>query len=184
MQCMEFAAWRKTSARMARNWSISPRTLGTTPDPVIAKGPGLDRMTGARMEKPTRASSTPPSSLDAEFSRTAPEPKPASPSQPPAAASKDGARFVGSAMKALFESSDVSIKRGDETRVMSRAQETLEELQRRYPGALPPASPQSDSVRPPIPSEPPRPRVDAVLWIVLAVGLFAIAGWMIASGLH
>ena len=135
------------------------------------------------MEKPTRGPSTPPP-LDAELSHAGPEPKPHSASHPAPAAPKDGARFVGSAMKALFESSDVSIKRGDETRVMSRAQETLEELQRRYPGALPPTAPQTDSVRPPIPSEPPRPRVDAVLWIVLAVGLFAIAGWMIASGLQ
>jgi hypothetical protein len=95
-------------------------------------------------------------------------------------------RFVGHAMKALFESSDVSIRRGDETRVMSRAQEALAEIQRKT-SAPPPREP-----KPAVPSVPTvatgslrasGPRVDAVLWIVLAVGLFAIAGWMVAYAL-
>ena len=89
---------------------------------------------------------------------------------------------VGNAMKALFESSDVSIRRGDETRVMSRAQEALAEIQRK--SAPPPPNPRS--VPPPaatIESFPPGPRVDKGLWIVLAVGLFAIAGWMVAYAL-
>jgi hypothetical protein len=86
-------------------------------------------------------------------------------------------------MRALFESSDVSIKRGDETRVMSRAQEALAEIQRKTSAPPPPNQPAS--VPPPatISSRPPAPRVDAVLWIVLAVGLFAIAGWMVAYAL-
>jgi hypothetical protein len=113
----------------------------------------------------------------------------------PAKSAVGNARFVGAAMKSLFESSDVSIKRDDETRVMSRAQDTLEALQRRHPGvklqgpeadaahAAPPAdeSPASENLG--SPSVPSGPRVDMVLWLVLAAGLFAIAGWMIASGL-
>jgi hypothetical protein len=105
-----------------------------------------------------------------------PAPVGARPSKPP------DNRFVGHAMKALFEASDVTIKRGDETRVMSRAQEALAEIQRK-----------TDSNRP-TSSQPPAedeldwgrslgPRVDAVLWIVLAAGLFAIAGWMLAYAL-
>jgi hypothetical protein len=122
---------------------------------------------------------------------------------PPPAAKKPShnpppSRFVGHAMRALFESSEVSIRRGDETRVMSRAQEAMAEIQRKSSGPPPPprgAPPVSSSTRPgagaprsgdpsaPISSRPPAPRVDAVLWIVLAVGLFAIAGWMIAYAL-
>lgn len=94
------------------------------------------------------------------------------------------AKFIGSAMKALFESSDVSISRGDETRVMSRAQEALEKLHSRHPSSRPPAAdPHQQASAQLQSSAPPRPRVDAVLWIVLAVGLFGIAGWMIASAL-
>jgi hypothetical protein len=115
---------------------------------------------------------------------------PAAASAPPSAGEvKPAGRFVGHAMKALFESSDVSIKRGDETRVMSRAQEALAEIQRKT-SPLPPAPSGSQSapsgvVRPTgsTSSRPPAPRVDAVLWIVLAVGLFAIAGWMVAYAL-
>ena len=92
-------------------------------------------------------------------------------------------------MKALFESSDVSIRRGDETKVMSRAHEALAEIQRKAERSAPPPAPST----PPPPltsferaaptSMRPAPRVDAVLWIVLAVGLFAIAGWMLAYSL-
>lgn len=98
-------------------------------------------------------------------------------------AAKAPAPFIGNAMRALFEASDVSIKRGDETRVMSRAQEALAEIQRKTSAPPPPNQPAS--VPPPaaISSRPPAPRVDAVLWIVLAVGLFAIAGWMVAYAL-
>jgi hypothetical protein len=122
------------------------------------------------------------------------KPRPPASSQPKSTASS--ARFVGSAMKSLFESSDVSIKRDDETRVMSRAQDTLEELQRRHPElklqtSVAPVPPKAAPVderaagldRAVPESAPPGPRVDVMLWLVLAAGLFAIAGWMIASGL-
>jgi hypothetical protein len=97
-------------------------------------------------------------------------------------------------MRALFESSDVSIRRGDETRVMSRAQEAFAEIQRKTsapppppaasPSSPPPAAAVQDAApAAPVSSRPPAPRVDAVLWIVLAAGLFAIAGWMIVYAL-
>lgn len=105
-------------------------------------------------------------------------------SQPAPAKKKTGG---ADAMRALFEASDVSIRRGDETRVMSRAQEALAELQKKStppppaPGSMPPASrssfPPSDS------GLPSGPRFDKGLWIVLAIGLFAIAGWMVAYAL-
>lgn len=85
-------------------------------------------------------------------------------------------------MKTLFESSDVSISRGEETRVMSRAQDALEKLHVRHPSSAPPAR-REDQPAASHSSAPPRPRVDPALWLVLAVGLFAIAGWMIASAL-
>lgn len=105
------------------------------------------------------------------------------PPPPPSNPPKKSPGEVGNAMKALFESSDVSIRRGDETRVMSRAQQALADLQHRSnpppgPGSsAPPASREAPR------SVPPGPRVDKGLWIVLALGLFAIAGWMIAYGL-
>jgi len=128
---------------------------------------------------------------DSETERASTPAAPADASAPPPSGeAKPAARFVGHAMKALFESSDVSIKRGDETRVMSRAQEALAEIHRKTSPLPPPPAPSgtqsaSPSVRPAgsISSRPPAPRVDAVLWIVLAVGLFAIAGWMVAYAL-
>jgi hypothetical protein len=95
-------------------------------------------------------------------------------------------RFVGHAMKALFESSDVSIRRGDDTRVMSRAQEALAAIQRRM---SPPTPSGQEPALPSLPavttgsSRASGPRVDVALWIVLTVGLFAIAGWMVAYAL-
>lgn len=91
--------------------------------------------------------------------------------------------YVGDAMKALFESSDVSIRRGDETRVMSRAQEALAEIQRKSGRPTASSAPAEAEQRQSPSSRPPAPRVDAVLWIVLALGLFAIAGWMLAYAL-
>jgi hypothetical protein len=95
------------------------------------------------------------------------------------------ARFIGAAMKTLFESSEVSIARGDETRVMSRAQDALEKLHLRHPNSLRPGSPHASerAASTADSNGPERPRVDAVLWVVLALGLFAIAGWMIAYAL-
>ena len=88
----------------------------------------------------------------------------------------------GDAMAALLRSADVKVSRGEETRVLSRPQELLAELERRNPGSVsePPAA--DAGVRVPS-SHPPRPRVDTALWIVLAAGLFAIAGWMLAYSL-
>ena len=104
----------------------------------------------------------------------------AAPSAPAPGSRPSGpdARFLGQAMKSLFESADVSIRRGDETQVLSRAQQVLAEINRRE------APPEAATEPVPLPSSsPPGPRVDAVLWIVLATGLLAIAGWMIAYGL-
>lgn len=103
-------------------------------------------------------------------------------SQPPSSKKSTGA----DAMRALFEASDVSIRRGDETRVMSRAQEALAELQKKStpppaPGSMSPAT--RSSFPPPDSLAPSGPRFDKGLWIVLAVGLFAIAGWMVAYAL-
>jgi nucleoid-associated protein YgaU len=90
------------------------------------------------------------------------------------------AAFIGTAMGALLQAADVQVQRGDETRVLSRAQEALAEVERRRPGSIDErqtSSPAASS------SGPPRPRVDAMLWIVLTAGLFAIVGWMLAYGL-
>ena len=136
------------------------------------------------MQDPSRSS---PHREDGDTQQGQPESSPArGPVQPrvstPPPSTPAAKPYVGNAMKALFESSDVSIRRGDETRVMSRAQEALAEIQRKSgapPAVTAPAS--GDSVSPS--SRPPAPRVDAVLWIVLALGLFAIAGWMVAYAL-
>ena len=90
------------------------------------------------------------------------------------------AAFVGHAMGALLQTSDVQVQRGDQTRVLSRANEALAAVERRRPGSIDEraALPSSAS-----PSGPARPRVDAALWIVLTAGLFAIVGWMLAYGL-
>lgn len=119
-----------------------------------------------------------------------PPPPPEDPThaQPPAAAgaARESARpklVGGDAMAALLRSADVKVSRGEETRVLSRPQELLAELERRNPGSVsepPPADPRA--VRVPS-THPPRPRVDTALWIVLALGLFGIAGWMLAYSL-
>jgi hypothetical protein len=104
--------------------------------------------------------------------------------RPARAAGKTDGRFIGQAMKSLFESSDVSIRRDDETRVMSRAQDAIADLERRR-GIVITADSGAAAPVPstPAPSRRPGPRVDVVLWVVLAVGLFAIAGWMLMYGL-
>ena len=89
----------------------------------------------------------------------------------------------GDAMAALLRSADVKVSRGEETRVLSRNQELLADLERRNPGMVSDAPPPDGEARAPISTHPPRPRVDTALWIVLAVGLFAIAGWMLAYSL-
>jgi len=84
---------------------------------------------------------------------------------------------VGNAMKALFESSNVSIRRGDETRVVNRSLPPSQPPPAPTPSTRPPAGP-------PTHSSAPAPRVDLWLWVVMATGLFAIAGWMVAYALQ
>jgi len=74
-------------------------------------------------------------------------------------------------MRALYRTSATSIERGDATRVIGRT-----ESARPGPSTPPPAH------KPPT-SVPPGPRVDLTLWVVLALGLFAIAGVMLSSAL-
>src|SRR5262245_26001816 len=92
----------------------------------------------------------------------------------------------GDAMAALLRSADVKVSRGDETRVLRRNQDVRAAPGRRTPGMVSDAPPAPGSSAPtavPISTHPPRPRVDTALWVVLAVGLFAIAGWMLAYSL-
>jgi len=116
-----------------------------------------------------------PTSADAEDSDLAGDS-----GSPPAQSTRPSkAAFVGHAMSALLQTSDVQVQRGDQTRVLSRANEALAEVERRRPGSIDEtlSAPSSASS-----SGPPRPRVDAALWIVLTAGLFAIVGWMLAIG--
>jgi hypothetical protein len=103
------------------------------------------------------------------------------PAQPPGPESQRP-KFVGDAMAALLRSADVKVQRGDETKVLSRTQDVLADLERRNPGKVSDPAPAHDAYRI-ASSYPPRPRVDTALWIVLAIGLFAIAGWMLAYSL-
>jgi hypothetical protein len=64
--------------------------------------------------------------------------------------------------------------------VLSRANEELAAVERRRPGSIDEALSATASSAS---SGPPRPRVDAALWVVLTAGLFAIVGWMLAYGL-
>jgi len=98
------------------------------------------------------------------------------PSDPPAAGtnrSNQDAKFVGDAMRSLYRSSSTSVERGDATRVISRTDSTR-----------PTSTPAPSKPPPPAPSStPPGPRVDVALWLVLALGLFAIAGVMLSAAL-
>lgn len=76
------------------------------------------------------------------------------------------ARFVGDAMRSLYQSAEAQVVRGDSTRVISRSTP---------PPSAAPSKPASSS--------PPGPRVDVTLWVVLALGLFAIAGVMLTGAL-
>ena len=82
-------------------------------------------------------------------------------------------------MGTLLQSADVQVRRDDQTRVLSRANEALAEVERRRPGTI--DVPESVATSRPV-SGPPRPRVDKALWIVLTAGLFAIVGFMLAYG--
>lgn len=116
-----------------------------------------------------------------DFSRSSKDEAPRN-EQPAKSAATESQRpkFVaGDAMAALLRSADVKVQRGDETKVLSRTQEVLADLERRNPGKVSDPAPAHDAYRV-ASSYPPRPRVDTALWIVLAVGLFAIAGWMLA----
>jgi hypothetical protein len=99
---------------------------------------------------------------------------------------ESGPTFVGDAMRQLFESADVTIarghQRGDETRVLNKdheegvtdAMKAVEQERQARSRSEPPPS---------VSSVPPGPRVDVALWVVLALGLFAIAGGMIVYAL-
>jgi hypothetical protein len=76
------------------------------------------------------------------------------------------AKFIGDAMRALYRTSATSIERGDATRVIGRTDSTR---------PMPPSPAHKPT------SIPPGPRVDLTLWVVLALGLFAIAGVMLSS---
>jgi hypothetical protein len=84
-------------------------------------------------------------------------------------------KFIGDAMRSLYRSSATSVERGDATRVIGRTEAEPAGPARSVP---PPAKqPQTTS------SVPPGPRVDVTLWLVLALGLFAIAGVMLSGAL-
>jgi hypothetical protein len=85
-------------------------------------------------------------------------------------------------MGALLRGADVQVERGDATRVLSRANEALAAIEQRRPGTIDADAPAMEEATL-LSSGPPRPRIDVALWVVLAAGLFAIVGWMLAYGL-
>jgi hypothetical protein len=135
------------------------------------------------MEDPTRGllGSTPPEApAEAEPKAEGAVASPATPTGTNTGLSGDAdrpsrdPRFIGDAMRSLYQSGESSIVRGDATRVISRDK------------ADAPAPAASASQRPlaqPFSSAPPSPRVDVTLWVVLALGLFAIAGVMLSAAL-
>jgi len=135
-------------------------------------------MYAALMDDPTRGliGSQPPEEPQntqpgsGEGSARDSERAPARPRHDEGAASRDP-KFIGDAMRSLYRSSATSIERGDATRVISRTDST------RPMASTPPPSKQPAS------SHPPGPRVDVMLWLVLALGLFAIAGVMLSGAL-
>lgn len=82
-------------------------------------------------------------------------------------------KFISDAMGSLYRSSSTRVERGDATRVIGR---TEHEPARPAP-SLPPSAKQPSS------NPPASPRVDVTLWLVLALGLFAIAGVMLSGAL-
>lgn len=82
-------------------------------------------------------------------------------------------KFIGDAMRSLYRSSATSIERGDATRVIGRAEA----------GSIRPAPSSTPPARQSPTSGPAGPRVDVTLWLVLALGLFAIAGVMLSGAL-
>jgi hypothetical protein len=126
------------------------------------------------MEDPTRGmlGSSPPDGPEEPKPKPEVAPAPSSVPAPEAARPSRDPRFIGDAMRSLYQSGESSIVRGDATRVISRTQPDLPAA----PGSQrPPAQPSS--------SAPPGPRVDVTLWVVLALGLFAIAGVMLSAAL-
>ncbi|MDH5676658.1 MAG: hypothetical protein OEZ06_31360 [Myxococcales bacterium] len=83
--------------------------------------------------------------------------------------------FVADAMNRLFQSAEVSITRGDETRVIDRSWETGTARQ----NPLPSGEGGAVEGRPPTSSPPAEPRVDPVLWAVMIAGLLAITATML-----
>jgi hypothetical protein len=149
----------------------------------IAKSPGSGIMYAALMDDPTRGliGSQPPDEPQnvkpgpddgsAPDSERSPAPDSTRPRPNEGAASRDP-KFIGDAMRSLYRSSATSIERGDATRVIGRTDST-----RPIPSTPPPPS------KHPTSSSPPGPRVDVMLWLVLALGLFAIAGVMLSGAL-
>lgn len=131
------------------------------------------------MEDPTRGvlGSSPPDAP--EEPKAAEAPSPASvpvPAQPEVARPSRDPRFIGDAMRSLYQSGESSIVRGDATRVISRTQPDV-------PAAAADAKASQRPPAQPVSSAPPGPRVDVTLWVVLALGLFAIAGVMLSGAL-
>lgn len=131
------------------------------------------------MEDPTRGmlGSAPPDAPTEQKAERAPSssPVPAAAPQEQAAAHRPSRdpKFIGDAMRSLYQSGDSSIVRGDATQVISRAR----------PDLPVPASASQHPPSKPLSSAPPAPRVDVTLWVVLALGLFAIAGVMLSAAL-
>lgn len=133
-------------------------------------------MCAALMDDPTRAllGSQPPE----EPQNAAPQAgeasaRPESGPAPVADRPKADPKFIGDAMRSLYRSSATSIERGDATRVIGRTETASV---RPAPSVPPPAMKQVSGV-------PAGPRVDVTLWVVLALGLFAIAGVMLSGAL-
>jgi len=132
-------------------------------------------MCAALMDDPTRAvlGSQPPD----EPQNAGPEAAAAPESGPAPAGSNRASRdpkFIGDAMRSLYRSSATSIERGDATRVIGRTETT---------SVRPSASVAPPSTKQPIGNVSSGPRVDVTLWVVLALGLFAIAGVMLSGAL-
>jgi hypothetical protein len=140
------------------------------------RGSGI--MCVALMDDPTRGviGSQPPDEPQNMEPRDAPAPVRDSNegSAPAIASGRPGPnpKFIGDAMRSLYRSSATSIERGDATRVIGR-----NETESLRPAPSVPPKPQTTS------SVPAGPRVDVTLWLVLALGLFAIAGFMLSAAL-
>lgn len=131
-------------------------------------------MCAALMDDPTRGllGSQPPEEPQSPASTASGGPEVGSSAAPPGG-NRANPKFISDAMGSLYRSSSTRVERGDATRVIGRT----EHESARPAGSLPPPANQPSS-RPPA-----GPRVDVTLWVVLALGLFAIAGVMLSGAL-